>query len=170
MAQALASLSQLSAAIEIHVSEQLPRVLADAGLLERVVANVVSNALRYSPEDRPLRIEAGQVGDRVHLRIIDQGPGVRPDDRDRIFEPFQRLGGSGHVHRCGAGPGRGPGLHRRHGRRADPGGHPRRRLDHGDLAAKPARFRLARAIAEQLAQTDQTTEAPGAMVTRAGTT
>jgi two-component system, OmpR family, sensor histidine kinase KdpD len=92
VAQALASLSQLSAPIEIHVSEQLPRVLADAGLLERVVANVVSNALRYSPEDRPLRIEAGQVGDRVHLRIIDQGPGVRPDDRERIFEPFQRLG------------------------------------------------------------------------------
>ncbi len=92
VAQALASLSQLTAPIEIHVSEQLPRVLADAGLLERVVANVVSNALRYSPEDRPLRIEAGQVGDRVHLRIIDQGPGVRPVDRERIFEPFQRLG------------------------------------------------------------------------------
>ncbi len=92
VAQALASLSQLTAPIEIHVSEQLPRVLADAGLLERVVANVVSNALRYSPQDRPLRIEAGQVGDRVHLRIIDQGPGVRPDDRERIFEPFQRLG------------------------------------------------------------------------------
>ncbi len=92
VAQALASLSQLSAAIDIQVSEQLPRVLADPGLLERVVANVVSNALRYSPDDRPPRIEAGQVGARVHLRIIDQGPGVRPADRERIFEPFQRLG------------------------------------------------------------------------------
>ncbi len=67
-------------------------MLADAGLLERVVANLVSNALRYSPPDQPLRIEAGQVGDHVHLRIIDQGPGVRPADRERIFEPFQRLG------------------------------------------------------------------------------
>ncbi len=95
VAQALASLSQLSTPIEIHVSEQLPRVLADPGLLERVVANVVSNALRYSPDDRPLRIEAGQVADRVHLRIIDQGSGVRPDDRERIFEPFQRLGDRG---------------------------------------------------------------------------
>jgi two-component system, OmpR family, sensor histidine kinase KdpD len=92
VAQALASLSHVGAPIEIQVSEQLPRVVADAGLLERVVANVVSNALRYSPEGKPLRIEAGQVGDQVHLRIIDQGPGVRPDDRERIFEPFQRLG------------------------------------------------------------------------------
>ncbi len=92
VARALASISQVTGPVDVQVSEELPRVLADAGLLERVVANVVSNALRYSPDDRPLRIEAGEVGDHVHLRIIDQGPGVRPGDRDRIFEPFQRLG------------------------------------------------------------------------------
>ena len=44
------------------------------------------------PPTRRVRIEAGEVGDHVHLRIIDQGPGVRPADRERIFEPFQRLG------------------------------------------------------------------------------
>ena len=92
VARALDSLSPPSGPVDVQVSEQLPPVLADPGLLERVVANVVSNSLRYSPEDHPVRIEAGEVGDHVHLLIIDQGPGVRPGDRDRIFEPFQRLG------------------------------------------------------------------------------
>jgi two-component system, OmpR family, sensor histidine kinase KdpD len=92
VARALDSLSPPSGPLEVSVSEQLPPVMADAGLLERVVANVVSNALRHSPDDQPVRIEAGAVGGQVHLRIIDKGPGVRPADRDRIFEPFQRLG------------------------------------------------------------------------------
>jgi two-component system, OmpR family, sensor histidine kinase KdpD len=92
VARALDSLSPPSGPLDVQVSERLPPVMADPGLLERVVANVVSNALRHSPDDHPVRIEAGAVGHHVHLRIIDQGPGVRPADRDRIFEPFQRLG------------------------------------------------------------------------------
>jgi two-component system sensor histidine kinase KdpD len=103
VARALDSLSPPSGPVEVQVSEQLPHVLADPGLLERVVANVVSNSLRYSPEDRPVRIEAGEVGDHVHLLIIDQGPGVRPGDRDRIFEPFQRLGDRGTATGVGLG-------------------------------------------------------------------
>ena len=103
VARALDSLSPPSGPLEVQVSEQLPPVLADPGLLERVVANVVSNSLRYSPDDRPVRIEAGEVGDRVHLLIIDQGPGVRPADRDRIFEPFQRLGDRGAATGVGLG-------------------------------------------------------------------
>jgi two-component system sensor histidine kinase KdpD len=61
-------------------------------LLERVVANVVANALRFAPPAEPVRIQAGVAGGRLDLRIIDRGPGVRPGDRARIFEPFQRLG------------------------------------------------------------------------------
>jgi two-component system sensor histidine kinase KdpD len=90
--RALDSLSHPAGPVDVQVSEQLPPVTADPVLLERVVANVVSNALRYTPENCPVRIEAGQVGDHVHLRVIDRGPGVRPSDRERIFEPFQRLG------------------------------------------------------------------------------
>jgi len=92
VALSLASLSEPTDQIEVDVSEQLSPVLADPVLLERVVANLVSNALRYAPADRPVRIEAGRVGDRIDLRVIDRGPGVRPGDRERIFEPFQRLG------------------------------------------------------------------------------
>ena len=101
---ALASLSEPTGDVEVNVSERLPPVRADGVLLERVIANVVSNSLRYSPAGMRVRIEAGEVGPRVDLRIIDRGPGVRPDDRDRIFEPFQRLGDRA------SGPGVGLGL------------------------------------------------------------
>jgi two-component system sensor histidine kinase KdpD len=94
VSSALASLSESTDLIEIRVSAELPAVLADRVLLERVLANVVSNSLRYSPVDRPVRIEAEEFRGRVILRIVDRGPGVRPADRARMFEPFQRLGDS----------------------------------------------------------------------------
>jgi two-component system sensor histidine kinase KdpD len=65
--------------------------LADAGLLERVLANVVDNALRYGG-DGPVRISAGSVGGRTLINVIDQGPGVPRGTADQLFEPFQRLG------------------------------------------------------------------------------
>jgi two-component system sensor histidine kinase KdpD len=70
-------------------------VRADAALLERVVANLVENAMRWSPADRPARITAGRVHDRVDLRIIDHGPGIKQSDREEVFQPFQRLGDRG---------------------------------------------------------------------------
>jgi two-component system, OmpR family, sensor histidine kinase KdpD len=78
--------------IQVDVPETLSPVLADPALLERAVANVVSNALAWCPIGKVVRIEAGEVGARVHLRVVDEGPGVKPPDRARVFEPFQRLG------------------------------------------------------------------------------
>jgi two-component system, OmpR family, sensor histidine kinase KdpD len=66
-------------------------VMADAGLLERVVSNVVDNALRYAPQSM-VRINAGQVGSRVLINIVDEGPGVSKGAAERMFQPFQRLG------------------------------------------------------------------------------
>ncbi len=66
--------------------------MADGGLLERVLANLIDNALRYAP-DSPVRVTAGQVGDRVLIAVVDEGPGIparRP--RTQLFAPFQRLG------------------------------------------------------------------------------
>ncbi|MDQ1538566.1 MAG: two-component system, OmpR family, sensor histidine kinase KdpD, partial [Actinomycetota bacterium] len=71
------------------------RVLADAGLLERAVANLVSNACRYSPPGHPVRVEAqipAERPDHVRLRVVDTGPGVPEGDWDRMFAPFERLG------------------------------------------------------------------------------
>lgn len=66
-------------------------VAADSGLLERVVANLVDNALRYAP-DGPVRVTAGRVGDRVLIAVADRGPGIPPGAQDRVFDAFQRLG------------------------------------------------------------------------------
>ena len=76
--------------------EDLPLVLTDAGLLERVLANVVENAVRHAPPTVPVRLCAGVVDTagtrRLEVRVVDRGPGVPDAERDRMFEPFQRLG------------------------------------------------------------------------------
>jgi two-component system sensor histidine kinase KdpD len=80
----------------VDVPDSLPRVRADPALLERAIANVVDNGLTWARPDAPLRVEAAAMQDRVFLRIIDRGPGIAPGERDRVFQPFQRLGdGSG---------------------------------------------------------------------------
>ncbi len=66
-------------------------VMADAGLLERVFANLIDNALRYAP-NCVVRVNAGRVGDRVLVNVIDEGPGIPKGTEDQIFEAFQRLG------------------------------------------------------------------------------
>ncbi len=78
--------------VRIAVAPEATRVVADAGLLERVVANVVANALAYAPEPTPVNLDVSRAADRVVVRIADHGPGVPTDQRDRLFEPFQRLG------------------------------------------------------------------------------
>jgi two-component system, OmpR family, sensor histidine kinase KdpD len=54
----------------------------------------VDNALAHSPAGSPVRVEAGEVGSKVLIRVIDRGPGIPVEERDRIFQPFQRLGDS----------------------------------------------------------------------------
>lgn len=66
-------------------------VLADSGLLERVLANLVDNALRYAP-DSAVRIAAAPVKDRVLITVADTGPGIARGAEDQIFDSFQRLG------------------------------------------------------------------------------
>jgi two-component system sensor histidine kinase KdpD len=78
--------------IELDIPETLPLVSTDAGLVERAVANLLSNALRYSPAGHPPKVVAAVAGDAVQIAVVDHGPGVAPEDRDRIYEPFQRLG------------------------------------------------------------------------------
>lgn len=65
--------------------------MADAGLLERVFANLIDNALRYAP-NCVVRVNAGRVGDRVLINVIDEGPGIPKGTEDQVFEAFQRLG------------------------------------------------------------------------------
>ncbi len=76
----------------VSVPDSLPLVMADAALLERALANVISNAVAWSPPDAPVRIEAGLIGRSIDVRVIDRGPGVPLALRDAMFLPFQRLG------------------------------------------------------------------------------
>jgi two-component system sensor histidine kinase KdpD len=75
----------------IVVPDDLPLVRADPGLLERVLANLFSNALRHSPEDLRPMLRAREDGDRVVLDVVDHGGGVPTGLKERIFEPFARL-------------------------------------------------------------------------------
>ncbi|MFC6597851.1 ATP-binding protein [Kitasatospora paranensis] len=84
-------------AVTVDVAESLPMVRADAGLLERSLANLVENAVKYRPAGTQVLVKADAVRPargpgRVELRIVDRGPGVPEHARERIFAPFQRYG------------------------------------------------------------------------------
>ncbi|MER8043796.1 sensor histidine kinase KdpD [Streptomyces sp. NPDC094032] len=78
--------------VELDIPETLPMVAVDRGLLERAVANIVENAVKYSPDDIPVAVGASVLGERLELRVTDRGPGVPDEAKDGIFEPFQRFG------------------------------------------------------------------------------
>lgn len=78
--------------VAVNMDSSQPEVLADAGLLERVIANLVANALRFSPPDHPPVLTSSGLGDRVELRVIDRGPGIPEEQREHMFVPFQRQG------------------------------------------------------------------------------
>jgi two-component system sensor histidine kinase KdpD len=90
---AIESLGPRGETVVLEAGGPLPRIHTDPVLLERAVANLIDNSLLHA-EGAGLRVEAGAVADRVDIRVIDRGPGIGPADRDRVFQPFQRLGDS----------------------------------------------------------------------------
>jgi two-component system sensor histidine kinase KdpD len=80
----------LHAPVDVAVGDDLPLVLADPGLLERVVANLVSNAVRAA-RGGPVTVSAAAAHSTVELQVVDHGTGIPPADRERVFAPFQRL-------------------------------------------------------------------------------
>jgi two-component system sensor histidine kinase KdpD len=102
IAAAVGSLGPRGTEVTVEIPASLPGVRTDPVLLERAVANLVDNSLIHA-RGRGLRVEAGPVPGRVDIRVIDQGPGIRREDRDTVFRPFQRLGDS--ENRVGVGLG-----------------------------------------------------------------
>ncbi len=100
---AVGALDDAGRELAIRVPDDLPEVYADPALLERALANLLSNALRYSPSDQPPIVTASEHGGQVEVRVIDHGPGVPAADWDRIFLPFQRLGDRDNVTGVGLG-------------------------------------------------------------------
>lgn len=90
--RALDELGEAAWAVRLRVPDDLPAVRADPALLERVLVNIIANALRFSPPARPPALTAAEHEGRVELRVIDHGPGIPETDWDKVFLPFQRLG------------------------------------------------------------------------------
>ncbi len=80
----------LGSRLTVDLPADLPEVLVDPGLLERVLLNLLDNAARHSPGS-PVRLAASCLADRVEVRVVDRGPGIPDRDKPRAFEPFQRL-------------------------------------------------------------------------------
>ena len=87
----------------VDFPENLPEVMVDPAILERVIVNLTANALRYSPAAAPPLLTASALGDRVEVRVVDRGPGIPESDRDRMFVPFQRLGDTDNTTGVGLG-------------------------------------------------------------------
>ena len=90
-------------AVTVDFPPDLPQVMADPPIMERVIVNLTGNALRYSPAGSPLLLTADVCGDRVELRFVDRGPGIPEAERDLAFMPFQRLGDTSRTTGVGLG-------------------------------------------------------------------
>ncbi|MET8835903.1 DUF4118 domain-containing protein [Micromonospora sp. NPDC004540] len=90
--RALDELGPPAADVTTDIPADLPAAAADPGLLERVLVNIVANALRHSPPGHPPTITASAHAGLVELRVIDTGPGIPEDQWEHVFLPFQRLG------------------------------------------------------------------------------
>ncbi|GIG61808.1 hypothetical protein Lfu02_61800 [Longispora fulva] len=88
---AVAILHTPGAPVQVDVPDDLPLALVDPGLLERVVANLIANARRANPPGGRISVHGRHVGARLELAVVDHGPGVPADQRERMFAPFQRL-------------------------------------------------------------------------------
>jgi two-component system sensor histidine kinase KdpD len=97
---AVADAGAAPGSVQVDAEPTVPLALVDPELLTRSLANLVSNALAWSPPGCPVRVEAagggngdeGGDGDEVVVRVIDHGPGIPAALRDRVVRPFQRLG------------------------------------------------------------------------------
>lgn len=100
---ARAMLSEHRSSVEVLIADDLPLVLVDPGLLERVVDNLVENAVRFSPPGARVQVRADARSDRgggegaeapgarVDLSVVDHGPGIPPARWAQVFTAFQRL-------------------------------------------------------------------------------
>jgi two-component system, OmpR family, sensor histidine kinase KdpD len=88
--------------VTVAIPRGLAEVVADRALLERVIANLVANSLAADPVGH-IEIAASVVDGFVNLRVIDHGPGIPPERRDAVFQPFQRFSDRGNGSGLGLG-------------------------------------------------------------------
>jgi two-component system, OmpR family, sensor histidine kinase KdpD len=95
VSRALETLGADASRVAVTLDRDAPLVSVDAAQLERVLANVLENALRFSSPADPVELVVSSTGDDVLVRITDHGPGLDPEGLERIFEPFEHGRGGG---------------------------------------------------------------------------
>jgi two-component system sensor histidine kinase KdpD len=89
--------------VEVHAPADLPPVRVDALQIERVLANIIGNALKFSPPDEPVHVRVTATRKELIIRVTDHGPGIAPEERERIFQPFHRVAGAPESRGAGLG-------------------------------------------------------------------
>ncbi|WP_437500502.1 ATP-binding protein [Sorangium sp. So ce1099] len=104
----LATAERPERAVELTADEDVPLVLVDAARMDQVLGNLLLNAAKYGDPGAPIRVALSRRGAEVEIAVENRGPGIHPDDLQRLFQRFQRLssGQSGN-----APPGTGLGLY-----------------------------------------------------------
>lgn len=93
--RSLRSLAEVNnVSIDAEQDDPLPEVMADRDRLEQVITNLLSNALKYSPPEKAVRIHVGAVDNLVRVAVRDEGPGIPPDQLNKVFDRFHQLSGA----------------------------------------------------------------------------
>jgi signal transduction histidine kinase len=90
--------------IEIQADPE-SRVFADRALMHQALANLVDNAMKFGPPGQRIRVTASSSGNIVSIAVQDEGPGIPPEARGRLFEPYERLARDSTSERTGSGLG-----------------------------------------------------------------
>jgi two-component system, OmpR family, sensor histidine kinase KdpD len=89
LSEAIEGIESAADVFQLSLDPGIPLLKGDPGQLERAFGNLLENAARYS-NSKPVSVRARSIGPRVRVRIVDQGPGIRPREQERIFLPFYR--------------------------------------------------------------------------------
>jgi two-component system sensor histidine kinase KdpD len=101
--------------INVEIPPELPLIHLDFVLIERVLVNVIDNALKYSPPEAPIEIKAHASGAFMEIEVADRGTGIPPEDLTRIFDKFYRVQRPGNVSGTGLGLSISKGIIQAHG-------------------------------------------------------
>lgn len=101
--EALEDLGVDASRVEVFLPDDPPVVRIDVHQVHRVLANLIDNALKYSPESERVSVRVAESSSEVFVRVSDRGPGVPAEESERIFSAFQRGSGTGRVRGAGLG-------------------------------------------------------------------
>lgn len=89
--------------LSVEIPNNLPDVDVDHMLLNQAIVNLVENAIKYTPEGSHIEVRARDLGDRVQISVLDDGPGLPPDGVSKVFEKFARFSGGRSIEGTGLG-------------------------------------------------------------------